>query len=140
MGANFNIIFAKKKLKANVAKKLVILEKDNTSVTFEKSDMMKIFNLTTLMEYRLERLNHLKFYQFYNNCLEYIKEQKTSNKDAGSLKDILLPALKPQLVETEILAEGEVAKTFNSIYYETTGTMHEIINFHYDYLLEHFTD
>lgn len=129
----FKIILAKKQC---TGKKMVILEKDGLSITFEKQDMLALLNLNTLISFRLERLKQLKFFQYYNNCLEYISQQKLIRKNEDPIKDILLPALQPQLVENLSLQDEDELKSYYC-YFETTEIMHEIVNFYSDIILEH---
>lgn len=134
VGMDFKIIFTKQ-LSPSTTIKMIILEKDGIRMQFDKHDILTLLNLNPLISYRLERLTQLKFYQFYNSCIEFIKEQLIHRPTEDPIKDILLPALEPE----QINITDETTKELSTInyYYETTEIMHEISIFKSDLLLEH---
>lgn len=46
----------------------------------------------------MARLEQMKFFTFYNNCITYVMEQQEQRKDEDPIRDILVPALQPQLI------------------------------------------
>jgi hypothetical protein len=101
--------------------KVVKLEKDGVCVVLNSGAFNYIRRIKYLIDYRLQRLHQLKFFEYYNNCLSYVVTNVGNQGDAVEIKNILLDQIK---------------SSNYSIYYEGIEMLLEIIEFHFDSLLD----
>jgi hypothetical protein len=101
--------------------KVVKLEKEGACVVINSATFDYICRIKYLVDYRLKRLCQYKFFEYYNNCLSYVVSQVGNQGAAEEIKNVLLVGVKSMN---------------NSTNYECIEMLLEIIEFHFDLLLD----